>query len=198
MTLQTFGPGEVGKKNHVKWPIKKHVENSLRGSVRAKNRGCRTNDLDLLPDLTLVEEVRRATRLGTDLLRSSIAHHIHNEHWEDPFARDGFRDPHHVLGRGDLMSEMTADQIDRLVAGWRVEYHIPTVEQQLRLCGRIDLQALLEPKHGRHPGVWERQEVWDYLAETADHYGCRTAVYALWPDPLEFARKAGFRAWLIH
>jgi hypothetical protein len=194
MTLHTFGPGEVGKKFHVEYPTLKHVENSLRGSRRAKRRGYKTNDLDLLPDEVLVQAIKHY-RVGS-LPEILIAGHIWNTHWPDPFRHDGFRDPKRILGRGDHMHEMHPNEIGRLVAGHRpVLYKIPTVEQQFKLCAEIHLQALIEPK--RSP-VWMRPEVWRYLAKQAEHYGTHVGVYSLMHDCLPVARRAGFKAWAIH
>lgn len=191
MTLQTFQPHEVGRKYHVEAPVKKHVENSLRGSRYAKNHGYKTIDLDFLPDRILFQARWTNAVIPVNL----IANHIRNEHWPDPFRLDGFRDPKGVLGEGDQMHEMYPAQLDRIVAGyWPRRYHIPTIEQQFKLCAEIHLQILMEPK--RSP-VWLRQEVWNYVAKLAEHYGTHVAVYSLMHECLPYARKAGFNAWAI-
>ena len=197
MPVRTFGRHEVGKKFHVEYPVLKHVENSLRGSRWAKSHNYRTTDLDILPDEVLTGFIRTQSK-GT-LRFDQIAGHIWNGHWPDPFRRDGFKDPKRILGRGDHMDEMVPHEIERIVAhswfhGLRRTYHIPHVEAQLQLCGSIGLQVLLEPKHSP---VYLRQEVWDYLAMTAESHGCRTAVYSLMHECLPFARNAGFAAWPI-
>lgn len=189
--VQTFGPGEVGHKFHVKSPTPKHVENSIRGSKRAKRRGYKTNDLDMLPDVVLRERAQDPTPMTF----TEIEGHIRNAHWPDCFRHDGFRDPKGILEKGDLLTEMHPHEIDRLVAGHFPRYHIPTIEQQLALCGDIHLQALLEPKGKSR--VWRRQEVWDYLAHVAEQNSTKTAVYCLNTLCLPYARAAGFAAWKI-
>lgn len=191
MAVITFGPHEVGKKYHVEYPTLKHVENSIRGSKHAKRIGCKTTDLDMLPDGVLTTMVER----GQPLTPGEIAGHLRNTHWPDPFRRDGFRDPKHILGRGNLITHMTPVQIDRIVAGrWPRQYHIPHIEAQLAFCATIHLQVLLEPKQSP---VWLRQEVWDYLASVAERNHTRTAVYSLMHECLPYAKRAGFNAWPI-
>lgn len=190
--LRTFGPHEVGWKLHVRAPVPKHVENSLHGTRYAARHGYDTTDLDMLPDAVLTERAKDPAPMTF----AEIVGHLRNTHWEDPFRHDGFRDPKHILGKGDLVTEMHPYELDRLVAGhWPGRrFHIPRIEDQLALCGELERQALLEPKRSR---VWLRQEVWNYLAAMADWHGTRTAVYSLMHECLPYARQAGFRAWPI-
>lgn len=199
MSVHTFSKSQVGRKYHVQYPTLKHVENSLRGSRYAVRHGYRTTDLDMLPDAVLYRASAHAT-----IPRSAIVGHIRNDHWPDPFRHDGFRDPKHILGRGDHMHEMEPFEIDRLRAGHRPRlYRIPTIEQQFALCPtltrnhRYGLQMLLEPKPGASERVWLHPEVWDYLAELAEQHRARVAVYSLFHECLPYARHAGFNAWPI-
>lgn len=197
MALRTFDRHEVGHKFHVEHPVPKHVENSPRGCRYAARHGYDSIDLDMLPDGPLAA---RATD-PTPMTFAEIAGHIRNDHWLDPFLHDGFRDPRRILGPGHLITRMTPDQIDRLVAGhWPLRYRIPHIEDQLALCAQlrthrgVPLKALLEPKKSR---AWLRQEVWEYLAWVCEEHDAHAAVYSLFHECLPFARRAGFTAWPI-
>lgn len=182
-TLHTFERNQVGRKYHVEWPTLKHVENSARGVRYAKKHGYKTIDLDMLPDEELVQDQRK------------VAGHIWNCHWPDPFRRDGFRDPKHILGKGDQMHEMNAAEVGRLRAGHLPRlYKIPHIESQLLLCAELNLQALIEPKHSP---VWLRQNIWNYLASQCITHGTHCSVYSEMHECLPFAREAGFHAWAI-
>lgn len=197
MALRTFERHEVGHKYHVQAPTMKHVENSPYGCRYAARHGFDTNDLDMLPDVVLVERAKDPLPIAF----AEIAGHLRNTHWEDLFRHDGFRDPRGILGRGDLVTQMHPHELDRLVAGhWPHRFHVPHIEDQLALCAELrthrgrPLQALLEPKRSR---VWLRQEVWEYLAWVCEEHDTPAAVYSLMHECLPFARRAGFTAWPI-
>lgn len=197
MALRTFDRHQVGRKLHVEWPTLKHVENSPRGCRYAARHGYDSIDLDMLPDGILTQRVLEPATLSF----AEIEGHLRNTHWPDPFARDGFRDPRGVLGRGNLITHLRPEQIDRLVAGhFPRRYRIPHIEDQLALCASLTthtghpLKALMEPKRSR---VWLRPEVWEYLAWVCEEHDTPAAVYSLMHECLPFARRAGFNAWPI-
>jgi hypothetical protein len=196
VTLRTFERDHVGRKYHVEYPTPKHVENSPHGTRWGHQHGYKTNDFDILPDEVLTKAVKAGQAL---LRRDQIAGHIPNEHWPEPIRRDGFHDPKGILHRDDHIQSMVPQEWGRLVAhtwvhGARRRFQIVPIEEELRICGDIGMQALIEPKHSP---VWYRSEVWAYLASIASYYDCRTAVYSLMHDCLPMARRAGFEAWAI-
>lgn len=172
----------------------KHVENSNRGDRRAKRRGKRGTDLDILmteadPDCPFEDHPEH--------VRGECHGHVVNTHWARLMLRDDFRDPKRKIARATPVHRMTLRQVLRLVAGrWPRLYRVRTLEQALRHCADLGLVAVLEPKGDhRFTQLW----VWEYIAATAELVGCTVSVRAL-PEndaALEPARRVGFEAWQI-
>lgn len=154
---------------HVKWPIWKHVENSLRGIRKASRFGYDAIDLDLL-----------ITKDGVIVVC----------HWDRPMLRDNFYDTAHRLSIHAMVRELTWDQIKRLRAPGH--YRIMRVEHALAACARARIIAYLEPKDDpRFASDWP----WQHIRAVKARYHTRVRVRALPQNAaaLPFARRAGFR-----
>lgn len=173
MALRTVARHRIGRILHVKYPVMKHVENSLRGIRRAASRGYDAIDIDM-----------QITSDGV----------IVGTHWARPLKRDGFHDPEGKIPRYQTVRRMTWIQVHRLVAPKR--YRIQRIETLLRACARRGVIALLEPKGDPR---FANDNTWRYLAAVADDLGCEVSVRALHENraALAPARRAGFQAWEI-
>lgn len=173
MTLRTRARGRVGRIFHVKAPIKKHVENSLRGIRRAARGRYDAIDLDL-------QMTADGVIVGT--------------HWGRPMVHDGFHDPQGKIPRYRPVRRLRWIQLARLVAPGG--YHIQTIETLLRGCERRGLVAVLEPKGDPR---FEQEWPWQHLAIVAEDLGATVSVRALHENAaaLPAARRAGFEAWEI-
>jgi glycerophosphoryl diester phosphodiesterase len=163
----------IGRIFHVEWPRWKHEENSVRGARYASRHGYDAIDLDL-----------QTTADGFIVVT----------HWARPIRRDRFRDPRHKIGPNRPVSKLDWWQVRRLHTP--DGYRIRTVEHMLRICARLGLVALLEPKGDPR---FKRVETWRHIAQVADDVGCTVSVRAL-PEnagALPAARQAGFEAWEI-
>lgn len=160
---------------HLKWPRMKHEENSNRGDIEAVMKGCGSSDHDW-----------QKSAQGT----------IYNGHWKDPFARDGFVDPHGQYGKGDHMDEMPDEAIDRLYAvSHGKTYHMRTADEGLRHAARVGLKRVWgEAKPGND---WTVQDFRDRKTAAKDA-GIQLRVRTMdnwphWRRTLWRARAAGLR-----
>lgn len=172
MTLRTLARRRVGRIYHVKWPVMKHVENSLRG-IRRAARSYDAIDIDM--------------QITSD-------RHIVATHWARPMVRDGFHDPEHKIARYTPIKRMTLAQVRRLIAPKR--YRIQPIERVLRACARRGVVAVLEPKGDRR---FREDWPWEHLAAVAEDVGATVSVRALRANraALAPAHRAGFEAWEI-
>lgn len=173
MALRTVARRKIGRILHVKWPVMKHVENSLRGIRRAARRDYDAIDIDL-------QMTKDRIIVGT--------------HWARPLKRDGFRDPEGKIPRYRPVRQMTWIQVHRLVAPKR--YRIQRIERLLRACARRGVIALLEPKGDKR---FAEDWPWEYMRDVAEDCGATVSVRALHENraALAPARRAGFEAWEI-
>lgn len=137
---------------HLGWPHFKHEENSVRGAVYADQHGYSKIDLDL--------------QLTKDLV-------IVVTHWTRPMRRDRFYDPRRRIDADTPIEQLTWRQVKRLRT--HDGYRIRRVERMLRVCARLDIIALLEPKTVRLARDW----VWQHISEVARHRGAQVECYAL-------------------
>lgn len=116
---------------HLKWPRYKHEENSARGDLEAVRTRCNGSDHDA-----------QKGKSGTS----------YNTHWKDVFLHDGFRDPQHLYGRGDLFHTLPDDVIERLVAVTDGHhFHIRTTVDGIRHAARVGLEVVyVELKPGNN------------------------------------------------
>lgn len=173
MALLTRARRRIGRIRHVKWPLMKHVENSIRGIRYAARHHYDAIDLDM--QITADGRI-----VGT--------------HWARPMVRDGFHDPDHKIPRYRTVRRMTYRQVRRLVS--RDHYRIQPIETLLRACARRGVVALLEPKGDpRFAEDWP----WQHIAKVAEDVGATVSVRALHANraALDPARRAGFEAWEI-
>lgn len=162
---------------HVKWPIFKHVENSLRGIRYAARHGFDGIDLDLL--ITKADPHCRHCKPGT------CWGHVVGCHWRRPGVRDDMHDPERAIARAALVSTMTLDEAMRLrsVDGYRI---FP-VERLLRACARRGIVAGLEAKNDRR---FEEPRPWLHIFAVAEDLGTVVSVWSIKDLP---TRDAGTR-----
>jgi hypothetical protein len=165
---------------HVEAPTPKHVENSLRGVEYAFKHHFKKIDIDL-----------------------SISYNgtVYGNHWPLPCVHDGFRDPLRKIPHSKQFRFLTDEQIDRLVAGVAVRYHIIRLESLLKRCAERRVIALLEPKGDNR---FNNVAIWREIRKMADKYGTVVQVRALpdassalMPARAAFHDRPGFKAWQI-
>lgn len=137
---------------HLKWPHYKHEENSIRGAVYADRHGYRRIDLDL--------------QLTADRV-------VVVTHWARPMRHDAFYDPRGRIRPQTPVSQLTWRQVKRLRT--RDGYRIRKLDRMLKVCARLGIIALLEPKTPAFAVDW----IWEHIAETAARTGAHIEVYAL-------------------
>lgn len=138
---------------HVAWPIKKHVENSLRGIRKAARLHYDAIDLDLL------------------MTKDNV---IVVTHWDRPLERDGFVDPKHKIQVHAMIRELTWEQIRRLRAPG--DYRIQRIETALRVCAADHIIAYLEPKDDKR---FELDWPWELIVATGKKYGTKIWVRSI-------------------
>lgn len=138
---------------HVRFPIMKHVENSLRGIRKAARLGYDAIDLDLL-----------ITKDGVIVVC----------HWDRPLLKDKFYDPARKVQTHDLVRELTWEQVKGLRAPGG--YRIMRVETALAACARAKIIAYLEPKDDPR---FAADGPWAHIHEVAVKYGTKVRVRAL-------------------
>lgn len=172
---------------HVKWPIPKHFENSLRGVAYAIAHMFAWIDLDL--SITKPDPHCRHHPDG-----QPCRGHIVACHWPKPMRRDGFRDPLGLIDPDTPIWDLTLDEALRLVA--RFGFRIRLLSDLLNACGGW-IGALLEPKGDER---FEQDWTWQQIRADVRAAGTHAEVYAL-PEnsgALPFARQVGgFKAWEI-
>lgn len=154
---------------HVKFPIMKHIENSLRGIRRAARLGYDAIDIDIL-----------MTKDGV----------IVACHWDRPQLRDGFHDPNHRVAVHQTVRNTNWADLKGLRAG--DGYRIQRIEIMLAACARARIIAYLEPKDDPR---FAAEGPWLHIKAVAAKYGTKVRVRALPQNAaaLPFARRAGFR-----
>jgi glycerophosphoryl diester phosphodiesterase len=159
---------------HVKWPVWKHVENSLRGIRKAARLGYDAIDLDIL-----------ITKDGVIVVC----------HWDRPLRRDEFHDINRRIQVRAMVRELTWEQVKGLRAPG--DYRILRIETALAACARVKIIAYLEPKDDpRFASDWP----WLHIKAVAAKFGTKVLVRALPQNAaaLPFARRAGgFRTRVI-
>ena len=173
MALRTRARQRIGRIYHVAAPIKKHIENSVRGVRHAARIGCDAIDIDM-----------QITADGR----------IVATHWGRPMIHDGFHDQAGKIRRYTPVSRLSFAQVRRLIAPGR--YRIQPIERVLKACARRHVVALLEPKGDPR---FAHLTPWEHLAAVADDLGCEVSVRALRQNAaaLAPARTVGFQAWEI-
>jgi hypothetical protein len=166
---------------HVRHPIKKHVENSIRGIRRAARRLFVWIDLDLLitkadPECPLVgdEEHVNGVCLG----------HIVGTHWDRPMLRDGFFDPEGLLSPRTTVRQMTLEEALRLKT--KDGYRIKRVRVLLRECALRGIGAYVEAKDDKR---FELDWPWRYLKAAAKQRGCRLRARTIRNFPVRGAGR---------
>lgn len=174
---------------HVKWPVRKHVENSVRGILRAIFLWFMRIDLDM--SIT-APDPHCPTEYHPD--GEACRGHVVGCHWPRPMVRDGFFDPLKKLHKQMLISQMT------LVEALRLEtkdgYRITPIEKLLATCG-THIIALLEPK-GDHR--FELDWPWEHILAAAKEHKVRVQVYALPQNAKALPvahRVGGWKTWVI-
>lgn len=174
---------------HVKWPRKKHTENSRRGVWRAISLWFMRIDLDLSITAPDPECPAKYHPDGGE-----CRGHVVCNHWPKPMRKDGFRDPLGRIHPDTLISQMTFVEALRLVASDGT--HIWPVEELLRTCGK-HIIALLEPK-GDHRFLLDWP--WEHIKAAAKKYRVHVEVYAL-PENAKALpvahRVGGWKTWVI-
>lgn len=152
---------------HVRKGLAYHLANSLRGIRAARRARKREIDLDL-----------QMTKDGVIVVC----------HWPRPLLHDGFRDPQGKIGRLRTVSSMTLAEVRRLRA--HGGYRIVPLAAALQECGKVGIDARLEPKGDRR---FRNQARWDLVRNTADHFGVKLRGYALPQNAaaLPYMRSAG-------
>lgn len=136
---------------HYKRP-RKALENSVRGARRAHAEGFDGVDFD--------------TRCTADGVLVAA-------HDRDPERWDKFYDPRHKIPHGTPIEHLTWAEVSRLRT--RDGLRIRRIETLLRVCGRLGLVAVIEPKT-RAAGT---RAAWDHVVKVADAVGCHVVAYAL-------------------
>lgn len=144
----------------IRWPRRifhklrpwKHVENSIRGAQRAHDEGFDGVDFDT-----------RTTRDGV----------VVASHDRDPWRWDKFYDPRGLIPHRTPIELLTWRQVRRLRT--KDGFRIHRIERLLRVCSRLDLVAVVEPKT-RAAGTFA---VWVHIVNVAHACGCKLAAYAL-------------------
>lgn len=157
---------------HVKAPVPKHVENSVRGIKRAKRLDYDEIDLDML-----------ITKDGR----------IVGCHWPRPMLKDGFRDPYGVIDPHSTVASLKFSEVHRLRARTGLwTYRIQPIELLLHQCAKSGVGAVLEPKGDPR---FKNKAVWDHLMKVAEDCGADVRVYALPQNAaaLPYAKAASFR-----
>lgn len=159
---------------HLKWPHYKHEENSIRGAIYAAEHGFSKIDLDL------------------QLTKDNV---IVVTHWARPMRRDRFYDRRARLDPDTPIDQLTWRQVKRLRT--HDGYRIRRIERMLRVCARLGIIALLEPKTLRLARDW----VWEHITQVADDVGAEIQAYALrshgGDELVKVARRHDVRAWVI-
>lgn len=161
---------------HVKWPIWKHVENSIRGIRKAARLGYDAIDLDLL-----------ITKDGVIVVC----------HWQRPLLYDNFEDRLHRIKVRARINRLTWKQVQRLRA--EDGYRIVRVERALRECAQQKIIAYLEPKNDER---FELDWPWQQIRAIAKEHGTKVRVRSIRNFPtkgagtrrVRAARRNGFKA----
>lgn len=164
---------------HVKAPIKKHVENSIRGIITAARRLFAWIDLDLL--ITKADpHCPFCTKDGVE-----CRGHIVVCHWDRPMIRDGFFDPLGLLDPHTRVRDMTLEEVLRLRT--KDGYRIWRVESLLGECALKRIGAFVEPKDDPR---FELDWPWQHLRAEAVRRRCRLKARTIRNFP---TRGAGTR-----
>lgn len=146
----------------------KRFENSLRGVVYAHEHGYDGVDIDT-----------RTTKDGV----------VVGAHDRDPWRWDKFYDPSGRIPHGTPIEALTWRQVRRLRT--KDGFRIRRIETFLRVCGRLDVVAVIEPKT-RAAGTLA---VWQHIVAVATRRRCRVAAYGLrshhGEETMRNARAAG-------
>lgn len=160
---------------HLKWPRKKHEENSPQGDREAVRKDCDGTDHDWQKDADGVTQ---------------------NTHWKDVFARDGFHDPRGEYGPGDKFHTLPSAAVGRLTAVTDGQvFRIRTAAQGIRHAAKVGLRRVYgEAKAGND---WTVQD-FRYHKRVARDAGIGLTIQTLddwphWRRTLWRARLAGCR-----
>lgn len=157
---------------HVEAPVKKHVENSLRG-------------IDFAADSPLYNEI--------DIdLSITLDGRICGNHWRKPLLHDGFKDPLKRIEKTANFDSLTYAQVRRLIARTgRFFYRIQPIEALVKRAAKRKVGLVLEPKEPdkRFAQDW----VWEQLSTLVEEYGAEARVYGFDPSHLAAARRWGFK-----
>lgn len=181
--------GMKAGKYHVKFPIRKHVENSVRGVQHAIRFWFISIDIDL--SIT-APDPHCPAKFHPD--GQSCRGHVVGCHWPQPMRKDGFYDPLGLLHPKTLISQMTLVEALRLRT--HDGYHICMVEDLLRTCS-VHIIALLEPK-GDHR--FTQDWPWEVIKAAAKAHKVRVQVYALPENAAALPvahRVGGWKVWRI-
>ena len=138
---------------HLKWPRRKHEENSPRGIREAARKGYARIDLDL-----------SITKDGV----------VVGCHWPRPMIRDGFRDPKKQLKRTRTVASMTWAEVSRLRT--KDGYRIWRVEDLIAVCAEEGVEPLFEPKDDAR---FEDVAPWHPIKKACDAHGLHPTGYSL-------------------
>ena len=167
---------------HVRHPIKKHVENSIRGIRRAARLLFAWIDIDLLitkadPDCPLPADDEEHI--------DGVCHgHIVGCHWDRPMLRDGFYDPEGELNPRLRVRDMSIDEALRLET--KDGYKIRRVRVLLRECALRHIGAYVEAKDDKR---FELDWPWRYLNTAAKKRGCRLRARTIRNFPVRGAGR---------
>lgn len=172
---------------------KKHIENSIRGIVRAARRRFQWIDIDLL--ITKADPNCRHCAPGT------CRGHIVGCHWDRPLLRDDFYDPAHRISIRAMVRELTLDQVLRLKTrdgGFRIR----TIDVLMHTCAIRKIGCYVEAKDDAR---FELDWPWQYMVALKRKYRCRFRARSIkdFPTPgagvrrMRAARRNGVRTRLI-
>lgn len=105
----------------------------------------------------------------------------YNTHWKDIFRRDGFIDPKHEFGKGDLFHTLSDTAIRRMIAYTDGEiFHIRTTAAGIRHAAKVGLSyVVVELKPGNHWTVADCR----HFKRVAKRAGIRLVIATMdnWP-----------------
>lgn len=172
---------------HVGHPIKKHVENSIRGIKHAARRHFRWIDIDELitksdPDCPLPPD-------DEEHVDGVCVGHIVGCHWDRPMVHDGFYDPKGKLHPRKRVRDMTLLQALRLKT--EDGYRIRRIRVLLRVCAIQNIGAYVEPKDDPR---FELDWPWIYQRKIARLRGVRLRARTIRNFPTKNAGRRRARA----
>lgn len=168
---------------HVAHPIKKHVENSIRGVKTAAKRRFAWIDIDEL--ITKADPDCPLPASDPEHVDGECLGHIVGCHWDRPMMRDGFFDPEGELRPRTQVREMSIDEALRLKT--KDGYSIRRIKTLFVVCAMKRIGAWVEPKDDDR---FEQDWPWQYQKALQRKFKFRLRARAIRNFP---TREAGLR-----